>query len=373
MNRIALILLLLCPALAPAASMTPTDTDRLLREGIAHQLRSDYSAAAEVAARLKQIAPDTGIGEAMHLNSLVTRVSWNPADTQFDEDIEANAGALLARCERGAPLDAQMSYRCGQANFALSFLHGVRGRMITAGVHGTRAIRLFERAIERQPNLIDPRMQLGMAYFYADNLPSFIKVIASLLWFVPKGDSDKALPYLRDVMARGEYFSDVAKFIYADIASESDDVGKAEALAVLTDLASRYPENARLHLSRIELLMTLDRTDEALATANHALAVATPFPERVLLTRLWRIQALIALGRHDDAREAGESLPEPPADFPAWGLPRYHLVRAQVADLAGQRDVAINRYRAALESIGRYASPAVRAMAQAGLESALPR
>ena len=143
MNRIALILLLLCPALAPAASMTPTDTDRLLREGIAHQLRSDYSAAAEVAARLKQIAPDTGIGEAMHLNSLVTRVSWNPADTQFDEDIEANAGALLALCERGAPLDAQMSYRCGQANFALSFLHGVRGRMITAGVHGTRAIRLF--------------------------------------------------------------------------------------------------------------------------------------------------------------------------------------------------------------------------------------
>ena len=94
-------------------------------------------------------------------------------------------------------------------------------------------------------------MQLGMAYFYAENLPSFIKAIASLLWFVPKGDSDKSLPYLREVTENGENFSDVAKFVYADIATQTDAIPLEEAERILLGMIERYPQNSRLHLARI--------------------------------------------------------------------------------------------------------------------------
>ncbi len=351
-----------------------TSVDELLREGISYQLQGDYDAAARVAEQLKRAAPDSAIGESLALNSLATQLSWYPDDTRYDEGIEKNAEIALALCEQNlelTPEDPGVHYRCGQANFAVSFLRGVRGRLITAGVHGTRAIKQFESALALDPEWVDPKMQLGMAYFYAENLPSFIKAIASLLWFVPKGDSDKSLPYLREVTRNGEYFRDVAKFVYADIAAQSDAIPPEEAERILLDMLERYPQNSRLHLARISLLMGLERPRDALDAANHALEVANLTPERELLARLWVVQSLIKLGEHEDAVASHGSLDEPGEYFPAWALPRYHLIEGHIADLSGDRNAAVTGYERALGAIGRYTSPEVRAMAQAGIRAPL--
>lgn len=356
--------------------MASTSVDAILDQGVRFQLQGNYTAATAIAEQLKTIAPGSAIGESLELNSLATRLSWNPDDDRFDEAIERNAERALEICDRKLRADpdkAVVHYRCGQANFALSFLRGVRGQLIAAGVLGTRAMKQFERALELDPGTIDPKLQLGMAYFYADNLPSFIKAIASLLWFVPKGDSDKSVPYIKAVADRGERFQDVAKFVYADIATESDVIPLDDAETILRDLITRYPENSRFHLALIDLLLELEQPRAAMAAAENALEVATADPERAALARLWQVQALIALGEHERARDAHRELGPPPAYFPGWALPRFHLVDGQIHDLAGNRPAAISGYQSALNAIGRFANPEVKRLAQSGLEAPLFR
>ena len=104
--------------------------DELLREGISYQLQGDYDAAASFSCSATRAAADSAIGESLALNSLATQLSWYPDDTRYDEGIEKNAEIALALCEQNlalTPDDPGVHYRCGQANFAVSFLRGVRG------------------------------------------------------------------------------------------------------------------------------------------------------------------------------------------------------------------------------------------------------
>ena len=79
-----------------------------------------------------------------------------------------------------SPMKATANHYCGQANLSLSVYHGLRGNYIRAG-QWKSINQLLEKALRVDPQLIDSKLYLGLAYFVVDNLPPFIKIFSRFL------------------------------------------------------------------------------------------------------------------------------------------------------------------------------------------------
>lgn len=111
-----------------------------------------------------------------------------------------------------------------------------------------------------------------------------------------------------------------------------------EAVAVLTEARDAFPDEPTFHLDLARLQTRLEHPAEALAAAQAAERVA--WGDNLLMAGKLTVQALIALGRGDEAREhAAEILAAVPV--PAEGV-----------------DVRTRRYRADLEKLAATGAPA---------------
>ena len=162
-------------------------TATLNAEGTYLQLKGNFAGADRVSRQLKQTFPELSIGYTFNLNTLVTKLSWDERQTRFDKEILDDAEKALSICNgriESNPQDYRAYHHCGQAHFALTYLHALRGRYYRAGTNGSKTIANLEQAIKINPTLTDAKMHLGIAYFYADNLPAFVKAFSRFLWFI---------------------------------------------------------------------------------------------------------------------------------------------------------------------------------------------
>jgi len=295
--------------------------DELLRQGTEYQLHGDYQQAARYGERLKRRYPESGVGQAFTINTLVTRLSWDAADTQFDDALESESRDALSLCKtkiKQHPEVAAGYHLCGQAHFALTFLYAARGSYFRAGRNATLTIKRLEQALARDPELTDAKMHLGITYYYADNLPPFVRAISRFLRFIPTGDSDKSLPYLKEATESGLYLRDVAKFLYADLIMSSEPQLLPQAQTLLADLVSRYPKNRRFQLKYMSYWAQTSDWPQLLRTIEQFGALAPLAEGDRNLVQLWRVNALLAQGHLSQARRAfllvGEN------ELPSWGL-----------------------------------------------------
>ena len=292
----------------PVASAADDALDKLLRQGTNFQLQGNYAKADEIGEQLKRDFPITGAGHALNLNTLVTRLSWDLTDTQYDAALESEAAASLKLCTkktRSYPDDAAGYHLCGQAKFALTFLNAARGSYFRGGRNAASTIKNLEQALKRDPELTDAKMHLGITYYYADNLPPFVRAISRFLKFVPTGNSSKSLPYLLEAAESGRYIRDAAKYLYADLVMSSEPDRLAEAGAFLSDLVQRYPMNRRFQFKYINFLVQTEQYDRALqvVSAFTDREKCCPLPEDDLnLAQLWRANIEFAMGKHNLAR-----------------------------------------------------------------------
>ena len=318
-------LLAACVCLVVNLSATAADVpiDVLLKSGIEAQLQGDFQRSSSIAGQMNRHYPNNAIGHAFEMNSLVTRLSWDPEDTQFDESLEGEATQVLVLCQQqihDEPDVAAGYYLCGQAHFALTFLYAARGSYYRAGQNSSQTIKQLEKALQRDPDLADAKMHLGVTYYYADNLPPFVKAISRFLWFIPTGNSDKALPYMREAANHGELYADAAKFIFADLVMSSEPALIDEAGDYLVDLAQRYPSNRRFQLKHMQYLAQtkqyaeLVQVVDAYTGSDYCCPLA---PVDLSLARLWRVQANLALERQALAQQEFDEVGI--AGFPSWG------------------------------------------------------
>lgn len=346
-------------------------------EGTRLQLQADYEGATRISARLKQEFPDEGVGYTMNLNTLVTRLSWDDQQTQFDKPILKESKKTLSLCRaqiKAHPKDYQGYYLCGQVHFALTYLHALRGNYYRAGTNGSNTIKNLERALKLKPDLIDAKMHLGIAYYYADNLPPFLKAFSKFLWFIPTGNSDKSLPYIRDVTENGEFFKDVAKFLYSDLLIDGNDDDRHEAKRLLRELTKSFPENRRFQFRYISLLGELGEFALSMDTAREFIATEHQYnrdQKDITLVRLWSTRAHLGLNDVDGAIGTFSQIDQSSVDeeFPSWGRSWFMLTRAQIEDLQNQRTQAVSDYRRVIEMFSDYASTEVLAAAREGLKT----
>lgn len=364
--------------LAQDSAANPTEKARaalaLSRQGTQLRLQGDFESASKIEARLIAEADDP-IGQIFALNTLITQLSW---DENLHEDSEVmllHARHVLNWCEDILDRDethVKANYYCGQARFALSYYYGLKGQYFQAGKNGTRAMNYLEAALASDPDLIDARMHLGVAYFIADNLPPFIKMFSRLLWFVPTGNSQKSLPYLLDVVENGDEYPDVARYIYSTLLLVNEET-RPEAKLQLATLVQRYPANARFQLRLISLLLMDDEFEESLTAIEQFLATGYMGPERTM-ANIWKVRALLGLHRQEQAMTLFEQIdPEfrtSKEALPDWSLAWHMLTDGQLHDLANRRNAAVEAYKAILGlAKSTYVSEKILDAATAGLTS----
>ena len=314
-------------------------------------------------------------GHVFALNSIITQLTWDETQTRYDGELIEHATKTLEWCEPRIDheeVGATANYYCGQANFVLSFHNALRGNYYQAGRRGTASIDYLEAALSKDPTLIDAKMHLGVGYHVADNLPPFIKMFSRVLWFIPTGNSEKSLPYLLDVIADGDQYRDVARYIYSILLLETPEL-RPEASIQLQQLVSLYPANSRFQLRLISLLISMDDYEGTLRTISDYLDKGTkPAEPDLSLTRIWKVRAYLGRGETELARstfaEIDPVFHDARDQLPGWSVAWYILTDGQLHDLASRRGQALSAYKEIL-SIAQhtYVNITILEAARAGL------
>jgi tetratricopeptide (TPR) repeat protein len=378
-QRFTLLLILLISS-QQASALSAEDLaimKTLKHQATLHRLNGDYDATNLVSQQLKESFPEDGIGYTINLNTITTLLSWDTKETSLDNIFKGDANQTLELCRRkikDSPEDYLGYYQCGQAYFALTYLHALRGNYYRSGTSGTKAIENLEKTLTLNPGLIDAKMHLGVAYYYADNLPPFVKAFSKFFWFIPTGNSDKSLPYVKDVLENGEYFRDVAKYLYADLLIDGNENDRLLATTLLQELVDTYPRNRRFALRLISLLAERDLDQQALRAADQFISSKEKYNRKsadVDLARLWVSRAYMRFGSAEKAIKEFDLIDQSssPPSFPSWVRSLFELTRAQISDLQEQRALAIQSYQAVIRMHEDSGSSDILTAAKSGLET----
>ena len=211
---------------------------------------------------------------------------------------------------------------------------------MAAARRATRSTKLLEAVLDADPTKADAKLHLGLLYHYTNNLPAFVKAVGWVVWFIPRGNGQLAIPYIIEVVDHGGEYALAARFIWADIHSQGN--GKSQQLAevMFAHLVKQYPGNYRLDYNYLEVLNRLGRNEELLSVYEFALQAADDIPETGRLSLyISQIRALLTLGR-SDVLPVGFSEKEF-GDLPGW-------LREQVSPT--KREIQQQRIVAAVSS-----------------------
>ena len=354
--RTLLILILVATCLSTFAEET---MHALEKQGTLLRLSGDFVSAKVIENELIDRYPEPA-GHVFALNTIITHLTWNETQTKYDAELVEHAARTLDWCE--PRIDDEKSgttanYYCGQASFILAYYHALRGNYYQAGKRGTASIDYLETALARDPCLIDAKMHLGVGYHVADNLPPLVKKLSKILWFIPSGNSERSLPYLRDVIEDGDQYKDVARYIYSILLLKTPELGP-EARDHLQHLVSLYPANSRFQLRLISLLISMNDYEGTLRTVSNYLdSGKKPAEPDLSLAKIWKVQAY--LGRGETALAASTFREIDPVfrgardELPGWSVAWFILTDGQLHDLANRRKQARAAYKEIL-SIAKY-------------------
>jgi tetratricopeptide (TPR) repeat protein len=366
--------LLLTP-ICHADQVSPSPDKSVIKQIIDARLVGNYDLADQMAINIETQFPDLGIGYALHLGTINTRLSWDGSDTRWDKPVTETAKKLLALCKQEQPtrlLIARSKLDCGTAHFSLSFIAGLRGNLYQAGTQGSKAIDNFEQALLLNPDLNEAKLPLAMAYYYADNLPSFVKLFSAFLWFIPKGQSDKSLPYLKQVIDNSPLYSDSAKFVYSDMLLRARPEAAPEALLMLSELAAKYPENPRIHLANIAAIIMYDDPKTAKPAINNFFYYCSDEePVFVFFGKIWQTFAVLGSSEKLEPELSALILGQDPGNLPDWSLDWLTLTQGLILNYSGQRQQASIKFNQVLNSTDSGAEDWISEQARRGLKQTL--
>ena len=355
-------------------SYSLTSDNSLELKGIDFQLAGDYEAAKRVEQQLL-LVKGSPIGHVFALNSITTQMTWNEANTAYHDDLRYHATEILKWCKanlKGKGDQALTHFYCGQTNFALSYYFGLNGNFYKAGKHGVVGIDQMETALKLDPQLHDAKFHLGLAYYVADNLPPFIKAVSSLLWFIPTGNSEKSISYLKESIIKGERYKDVARYTLGSLFLENE-LTYSEAEDHFRYLSDKFSKNPRFHLQLIFVLLIQEKFEESIFAAKGFLKNADSNSAEYNLAKVSMIRAQL---RNRELVEAQRNFSqiEPyfsseDSNLPGWSIAWFKLTSAQLNDILSHRRQAISEYKEIIEiSKSTYVFEEIKLAAKAGLK-----
>ena len=350
----------------------------LVKEAMYREAHADLHGMRILQNQLIRDYPNENIGYLLKLNSAIGRFSWDINNSELDSEIQNTAEKILSVARESSQINrAESLLASGQAYFALSYLKAVRGSYLQASTNGSKGIKDLEQALFIDPTLLDAKLHLGAAYYFAANLPPFIKVLSNYVWFIPSGDEEMGLLYLEEVAGSDSSLRIVAKYMLSSFLLRGSSEAREQATAILEELIKEFPENGRFYLRQISQLAESGKYEETLSTIQRFL---TPSECCIRLTRdiafaqVWKSVALLHLGQTKEAEHTLSQIGETAiSKFPNWGRIWYWLISAKTYDKLGERNQAVQNYTKIITASETTLVPShLLASAFAGLENPSP-
>lgn len=172
-------------------------------------------------------------------NKELIRENASPIHDRLDEAIRI--------CESGLREDDEnlrLTFFKGWAWMFKAQLHALGGSYWSAGRSAAKGNKDLEKYIEKNPDDPDAKGILGTFLYFADTLPSVIKIIKTL-FLIPGGDREKGLEYLHYACSREGLLQTDHQIVLGAIYTIFE--GRfEEGVNVFTALLDRYPDYLRL-------------------------------------------------------------------------------------------------------------------------------
>lgn len=247
------------------------------------------------------------------------------------------------------------------AHMCVGGMYGLRSRLslmqhrwIRAYFDGRNAISHTRKAVALNPGLYDAYLGLGMYEYYAGTLSGVVRVLAK---FFMRGDPEKGIGYLKIAKEKGHFNATAAKLLLIEFFTQTGSRYSNPELALewSQELRAKYPYHPMIHFVEIVSLYEnkkWEKVREESLEYIKRIENEDPFYKKIYLPR-----ALLALGtsylaehQWDRAEEifykSGQTLQDSPAAnrWAVWAVVRL----AQIYDLKGKRDLAVETYKKAL-------------------------
>ena len=274
----------------------------------------DLQGAVEAAKRMQHESPDHPLGYLLEAEALWWRIWCTSADFKYGMNdarrrpklagdqhyLELAARALsLAEAHIKQSDSAEMQFYAGMAEASAARLYGLRAENRYAARAGVRGREHLLRAKVLDPDLADADLGLGLYNYYVDTLSAVARILRFFMG-IPGGSKQEGVRLLEHAIEHGSLTSNVARF-YLALNLHRYDQQYEKALAVLTPLVEKYPENPLFQLVRGDLYAKLGRKQQALACYRAASTVSLQDAECQAHVRELTRFSIVALGMKNDS------------------------------------------------------------------------
>jgi tetratricopeptide (TPR) repeat protein len=195
------------------------------------------------------------------------REKWETDQAYLDV---ASKAAILAEGSLKRQETAEMQLYAGMAAAQTARMYGLRYEVRNTARAGVAARAHFQRALGLDPSLADACLGLGLYDYYVDTLSTAARMLRFVMG-LPGGSKVEGIRLMRRAIAEGELTPEAARFDLA-LNLHKYDQRYEDALAVITPLTERFPQNPIFQLARGDLFAKLGRKQQAIAAYEAALA-----------------------------------------------------------------------------------------------------
>lgn len=344
-------------AVVPAGAQEPlglwdADPDPLvttIRDGIDAYYRFEYEAALAAFDRVAAARPDHPVGPFLKAEAYWWLFLNDRQNARAKRRLESNLERALELAEdrlEARPDDLEALFVLGSAYGRRGMLAGTRKDAWDAARDAKRAKGALDRVQELDPGNADAAAAQGLYQYYVGTFGTVTRA-ASRLLFGLKGDRKEGLAALDRARRGGTYTRTEAAFFQGLFYLQFEDRPDA-ARPILDRLRARYPGNlyfatmaayARQRQGRFEDAAALYRSTLARLAATRVYG-----REGESITRFFYGQTLLGLGRRQEAWEQFVRVVQLGA-VESDSYPHAYLWLGRLADLRGEREIALRYYR----------------------------
>lgn len=145
-----------------------------------------------------------------------------------------------------------------------------REEWITSLNYARKAMNTYEYLLEEQPDMPDMKLAQGLKLYYAAYLPEAYPVVKTVSWFLPEGDKEKGLRFIREASQEAIFARAEATYFLGNINFNYEKKYKA-AVRYFEKLHRQYPRNNYYARILVKTYYHRGRYNQALQFINQTL------------------------------------------------------------------------------------------------------
>ncbi|KAA3606346.1 MAG: DUF3808 domain-containing protein [Calditrichaeota bacterium] len=319
------------------------EAQKQIERGIDKTYRMDFQNAISCFDSTIKDFPERPEGYFFKSANYFWQTSVNLKDEDRIEKFRINTELTIEKAEE-LEETKDLKFFLGASYGNLGRYHALKANWIRAYWYGKKGKNYLEELVEMDSTYYDAYLGLGIFHYYADILPSFVKVLSGILGV--KGDRERGLYELKLAAEKGTYSRVEAIYILTDLYVDLEgEYTKAEQLC--HQIQKEFPQN-------YGFLYNLGKAYQFRGEANKAIAVysemisridTTLAPEIYIVGYYQKAETYASIDEYENAIKAYETLRNFPYSQGTWQGLWGKLRLGEAYEILGQREKAVEIYK----------------------------